>query len=147
MSLEKILENKDNARYAKSELVGFITGYSLATITTILLKHYDASDGANVLCTYAAKDLGFTTGKVISHRRDYWKLIKSCFSAVGLNVMLQLGVHYLVLSKNYVPYYLAPFVVYSIPGMISTGYRWRRDYKGKLVLNDKKRQDFYNCNE
>jgi len=138
MSLEKILENKDNARYAKSELAGFITGYSLATITTILLRHYDASDGANVICTYAAKDLGFTIGKVLSHRRDYLKLIKSCFSAVGLNVVLQLGIHYFVLSKNFVPYYLAPLVAYSIPGMISTGYRWRRDYKGKLVLNDPK---------
>lgn len=138
MELEKILENKDNARYAKSELAGFVTGYSLATITTILLKHYHVSDGANVICTYAAKDIGFTIGKVLSHRRDYSKLIKSCFSAVGLNVLLQLGVHYMVLSRNFVPYYLAPLVAYSIPGMISTGYRWRQDYKSKIVLNDVK---------
>ncbi len=138
MSLEKILENKDNARYAKSELVGFITGYSLATATTILLKHFDASDGANVICTYAAKDIGFMAGKILSHRRDYAKLVRSCLSAAGLNSVLQLVTHYFVLSKNFVPYYLAPIVSYAIPGMMSTSYRWYQDYKSKIVLNDPK---------
>lgn len=138
MGLETILENKENKRYAKSEAIGFISAYSLATATTILLKYFDVSDGANVIFTYAAKDIGFMAGKVISHGQNYSKLIRSVLSSTGLNCVLQLGVHYFVLSKNFVPYYLAHFVAYSIPGAISTGYRWWQDYKGKIVLNNPK---------
>lgn len=136
MSLETILKNKDNARYAKSELAGFVTGYSLATATTILLKYFNVSDGANVICTYAAKDIGFMVGKILSHWRECAKLARSCLSAAGLNSVLQLGAHYLILSKNFVPYYVAHLVSYAIPGMMSTIYRWHQDYKGKIILNN-----------
>lgn len=130
---------KNNPKYAKSEVVGFISAYGSATLTMYALSHTDTSPEAKAVVTLLAKDLGFIAGKLLSHQSDFSQILKSGVSTNIVKGVCQLFGHYFVLKNRLVPEYMSHFVGYGIPGVIGTSLRYLYDYKAKLITINKKR--------
>ncbi|MBU1198667.1 MAG: hypothetical protein KKF46_07935 [Nanoarchaeota archaeon] len=138
--------SKDNIDYIIAELGGALSGYVVATLATIYFKNSGFGNEFNAIATFLAMHTAFWAGNMIAHRIAYsylfkgqpypkqyiYELLKANSGALLITGVLQILLHYFLLETSFVPYYLAPLVGYSIPGLFGTIFRQIKNYKSGL---------------
>ncbi|MBW3000460.1 hypothetical protein KY341_01130 [Candidatus Woesearchaeota archaeon] len=151
LRFSQVVFSKDNLNYYIAEFGGALLGYSAAIAATIFLKNIGFGFELNVLGTFVAMTVAFWIGNILTHRwaynlkhkgpypKRYFKgLIKSNVYGSIITGVVQVLAHYFLLKTSMLPYYLAPLIGYSIPGLAGSIYRHIKNYNQGIFSFSKK---------